>query len=167
MDCSRSTTAIPTWCSCMLVRSPFVGPIHGHTSRRLGQLLRGLGVPDDGGQVAFQLQLAGQQSLDGVELLRRDLLPARVGRGDHEVTFLCICGRPDLDVTRLTVEQVQHDADGLRDVLIRLSLDDQPDCPFPTSGCGFVAARLVYLVLELCCPLRRESANRHVLLPEY
>src|SRR5450759_5487 len=103
-------------------------------------------------QVALQLEVPLAHAFRRVELLGRDLLPARVRSGDHEVAFLRVTRGPDPDVPSVTVEQVHHQPARLRDMLVRLGLDDQPDGPLPALPGRFVSARLVDLVLELRRP---------------
>src|SRR5579862_2204228 len=86
---SRRPSALPSFFAG-LIPSGLVRPPDRNPSGAVGQLLRRLGVPDDGHHVALQLEAAQHDPLGGVELLRGDLLPARVGAGDDELGLLGI-----------------------------------------------------------------------------
>src|SRR5437588_2130471 len=131
-----------------LARLGFVREFDRDPGRALGHLLRGPGVADDGRQVSLQLQLALHHPLGRVELLLHHLLPARVGGGDDEVGLGSGVGAGELDVARLTVEEIHVDPLRLWEVLVGLGLDDQSDRPLPTLAGLLVDGGLVDLVLE-------------------
>src|ERR1700729_2385131 len=101
-----------------LIRSRLVRPPDRHSSGAVGQLLRGLRVAHDGREITFQLQAAKHDSLGGVELLLRHLLPARIGTGDDEFGLLSILAGPDSDIAGLAVPEIEKDASILGEILV-------------------------------------------------
>src|SRR2546421_134839 len=89
---SSYTTAF-TGCLPFGLGALLVDELGGNARREVHQLVGGLHVADDGGQVAFQLELALHHALDGVQLLSDDLLPPRVGGPDDELRLLALIGR--------------------------------------------------------------------------
>src|SRR5207244_7117883 len=138
------------WCSSWFLVS--VGPYDRHPGRALGHLLRRLRVSHDRRQIAFQLGLGLQHPLRGVKLLGRDLLPARVGRRDHEVTILRLGDGPYLDRSGRAVEQVHDHTARLGKVLVRLSLDRPDDRPLPALRHRLLDALASHLVLVVLHP---------------
>src|SRR5580700_6265805 len=85
-------------CRDSVTRSGLVGPAHRHPGGALGQLLGRLGVADDRREVPFELQPAEHDALGGVELLLRNLLPARVRAGDDKLRLLRVLAAADANV---------------------------------------------------------------------
>src|ERR1700680_565869 len=137
-----------------VIRSAFVRPPDRHAGGAVGQLLRALGVADDRREVTFQLEPAEHDPRGGVELFPSHLLPARVRAGAPELALLTVLARPDADVARLAVPEVEEDTAVLGKVLVRLGEHDQSDCALPTRGRLLVDRRPIDLRLERFGPLR-------------